>query len=76
MPVQGIHSQPLPLKNSRCWWLTTRNLATWEAEIRRIKVQDQPWGKKKNSWGDPISTEENWTWWHVPVILAVTGSIK
>jgi hypothetical protein len=47
MPVQGIHSQPLPLKNSRCWWLTTRNLATWEAEIRRIKVQDQPWGKKK-----------------------------
>jgi hypothetical protein len=25
-----------------CWWFTPVILATWEAEIRRIEVQDQP----------------------------------
>jgi hypothetical protein len=27
---------------STCWWLTTIILATQEAEIRRITVQNQP----------------------------------
>jgi hypothetical protein len=27
---------------ARLWWLTPGILATWEAEIRRIKVQGQP----------------------------------
>jgi hypothetical protein len=29
------------------WWLTPVILATWEAEIRRIKVPGQPQQKKK-----------------------------
>jgi hypothetical protein len=30
-------------KKSRCRWLTYVVLATWEGEIRRIEVWDQPW---------------------------------
>jgi hypothetical protein len=29
----------------KCWWLTPVILATQEIEIRKIKVQSQPWGK-------------------------------
>jgi hypothetical protein len=29
-------------KEARCWWFTPVNLATWEAEIRRIMARSQP----------------------------------
>jgi hypothetical protein len=48
-------------------------LATWEAEIRKIAVRDQP--GQKSSW-DSIPTEKSWMWWCTPVIPATVGSIK
>jgi hypothetical protein len=38
-----VHSQQSPTDLlKRCWWLTPIILATQEAEIRRITVQNQP----------------------------------
>jgi hypothetical protein len=30
----------------------------------------------KKSPRDPISTEKDWTWWHMPVTAPAAGSIK
>jgi hypothetical protein len=45
-------------------------LATLEAKIRRIMVQNQP---RQNSSRDPISTN-GWAWWCTPVIPVTQGS--
>jgi hypothetical protein len=42
-------------------------LAVWDAETRRILVQDQPEQKVIKT---PISTIKGWVWWCVPVIPA------
>jgi hypothetical protein len=58
------------------WWLTPGIIATQEAEIRRIMVQNQPWA---NSFRDPISnrsiTKKGWwsssrcgSWVQTPVL--------
>jgi hypothetical protein len=36
---------------ARHWWLTPIILATWEAQIRRIMVQNQSWASSSQ---DPI----------------------
>jgi hypothetical protein len=41
------------------WWLTPVILASWEAEIKRIKVPGQL-GQK--SLQDPIPTGKSWAW--------------
>jgi hypothetical protein len=46
-------------------WLTPTVLATQEAEIRRIIVQDQPEQKVSDT---SISTKKSLMWWHTPVI--------
>jgi hypothetical protein len=45
-----------------------RKVNTWEVEIRRILVLDQPWQKAR-----PPSQPISWAWWHVsvPVIPAM-----
>jgi hypothetical protein len=40
--VKGQTRQKKVHEEARCWWLTPVIPATWEAEIRRIEVQDQP----------------------------------
>jgi hypothetical protein len=57
----------------RCWWLMPINIATWEDEIGRIMVPDQP---DQKSLQEPISVGKSWAWWCVHVILVMVGSIK
>lgn len=49
-------------------------LRTWEAEIVKIMVPSKP--EQKNVCETPISMIKGQTWWCVPVIPAVVGSIK
>jgi hypothetical protein len=44
---------------SRSWWLMPIILASWEAEIRRIAVQDQP-EQKKLMRPPPILISKSW----------------
>jgi hypothetical protein len=39
----GLYNEKIQNKTARLQWLTPVFLPTWEAEIRRIKVQGQPW---------------------------------
>jgi hypothetical protein len=68
----GIHKNHLQnlLKHSFCqtWGLTPVILATQEAEIQRIKVQEQP---RKNVLKIPSQPTKNGAWWHVSVELAM-----
>jgi hypothetical protein len=48
------------------------NLATWEAEIGQITIQDQP--KQKVS--KTLISTHGWAHWHVPVISAISGSVN
>jgi hypothetical protein len=47
------------------WWLIPENPAI--QEIRRIVVQCQPREKGSKN----LSQQASWTWWFVPVILAM-----
>jgi hypothetical protein len=38
-----LYNEKIHNKTARLLWLTPVFLPTWEAEIRRIKVQGQPW---------------------------------
>jgi hypothetical protein len=57
------------------WWLMPVILTTWEPEIRKIAVLGQTRPQTK-SLLNPILTEESWVCWHMPVLLAMVGSIK
>jgi hypothetical protein len=57
------------MKTSQVQWLKPIILLIWEAAIRRISVQGQPW----QSLQDPISTNV-WTWWWMSAIPATWES--
>jgi hypothetical protein len=46
-------------------------LATWEAGIGRLVVEGQP-----GPGGQGVGGGGDKTWWHMPVIPAIVGSVK
>jgi hypothetical protein len=60
------------ITQGKVWWSKPVVQVTWEAEIRRITVQDQP-GQKGSQ--DPILID-GWVQWCMPVISNEAGSVN